>query len=158
MASGGPNKSVVNISRDLNQNADSFEKALELSSEFQLKEFKLNSSELFVLEFGKFNVIMILTSGLVLASVYMETVSISYVLPVSQCDLNWEIWERGILSAIGFVGIIVSSHFWGFLADTIGRKSVIMPTQLMTFGFSVLSSFSNSFWPLLILRFLNGIW
>lgn len=101
---------------------------------------------------------IILVSGLVLASVYLETVSISYVLPVSQCDLDWEPWERGVLSAIGFVGIIVSSHFWGFIADTAGRKTVILPTQFLGFFFSILSSFANSFWSLLIFRFLNGLW
>lgn len=121
-----------------------------------VKSLKKNSKK--ISEFGKFNIVLILVSGLVLANVYLETVSISYVLPVSQCDLHWENWERGILSAIGFVGIIISSHFWGFLADTTGRRSVILPTQFMGFFFSILSSFSNSFWSLLILRFLNGVW
>lgn len=95
---------------------------------------------------------------MVLANVLLETLGISFVLPVSQCELNWTIEEKGVLSAVGFIGIIISSHLWGFLADTMGRRKVIRPTLLMGFVFSVLSSFSNSFGVLVTFRLLNGIW
>ncbi|XP_073832099.1 synaptic vesicle glycoprotein 2A-like isoform X2 [Musca autumnalis] len=107
--------------------------------------------------FGKFNYLLILISGLILANVLLETLGISFVLPVSQCDLNLSVQERGIMSAIGFAGIISSSHLWGFLADTTGRRCVIRPTLLAGFVFTVLSSFSTNFWTLVILRYLNGI-
>lgn len=95
---------------------------------------------------------------MVLANVLLETLGISFVLPVSQCELNWTIEEKGILSAVGFIGIIISSHLWGFLADTMGRREVIRPTLIIGFVFSVLSSFSNSFGMLVTFRLLNGIW
>ncbi|KNC23770.1 hypothetical protein FF38_13813 [Lucilia cuprina] len=60
------------------------------------------------------------------------------------------------MSAIGFAGIIFSSHLWGFLADTQGRRKIIRPTLLVAFCITFLSSFSNDFWTLVILRFLNG--
>lgn len=88
----------------------------------------------------------------------LETLAISFVLPVSQCDISLTIQERGIMSAIGFAGIIVSSHLWGFLADTQGRRRIIRPTLLVGFILTVFSSFSNDFWSLVILRFLNGFW
>ncbi|XP_012158342.1 synaptic vesicle glycoprotein 2B isoform X2 [Ceratitis capitata] len=106
--------------------------------------------------FGKFNYILILVSGLILANVLLETLGISFVLPVSQCDLNLTIQERGILSAIGFAGIISSSHLWGFLADTTGRRNVIRPTLLLGFVVTVVSSFATSFWLMVILRYING--
>lgn len=107
-------------------------------------------------KFGKFNYFLILISGLILSNVLLETLGISFVLPVSQCDLHLTIKERGVLSAIGFVGIITTSHLWGFLADTTGRRQIIRPTLLIGFGFTVISSFTNSFWALVILRYLNG--
>ncbi|XP_005183229.1 synaptic vesicle glycoprotein 2B [Musca domestica] len=107
--------------------------------------------------FGKFNYLLILISGLILANVLLETLGISFVLPVSQCDLNLSVQEQGIMSAIGFAGIISSSHLWGFLADTTGRRSVIRPTLLVGFLITVVSSFSTNFWTLVILRYLNGI-
>lgn len=106
--------------------------------------------------FGKFNYLLILISGLILANVLLETLGISFVLPVSQCDLNLTIQERGILSAIGFAGIISSSHLWGFLADTTGRRNIIRPTLFLGFVVTVLSSFATNFWLMVILRYING--
>jgi MFS transporter, VNT family, synaptic vesicle glycoprotein 2 len=106
--------------------------------------------------FGKFNYFLILIAGTILGCVFLETVGINFVLPVAQCDLNLTNQDKGILSAIGFVGIIVSSHLWGFLADTRGRKTVIVPTLLTAFVITIFSSFAKSFWVLVLLRFLNG--
>lgn len=106
--------------------------------------------------FGKFNYGLIVLTGCVLGCVFLETVSINFILPVAQCDLNLTTHDKGILSAIGFFGIIVSSHLWGFLADTRGRKTVIVPTLFIAFGISIVSSFAKSFKVLVILRFLIG--
>lgn len=107
--------------------------------------------------FGKFNYAMIVLTGAVLGSVFLETVSINFILPVAQCDLNLTTEDKGLLSGIGFIGIIVSAHIWGFLADTRGRKAVIVPTLFVAFVITIISSFTKSFWSLLFLRFLNGV-
>lgn len=107
-------------------------------------------------KFGKFNYFLIIIAGLVLANVLLETASIGFILPISQCDLQLTNQDKGILSAIGFLGIILSSHLWGFLADTKGRRKVILPTLLIAFVFTVLSSFSYTFWVLVFLRLVNG--
>jgi MFS family permease len=108
--------------------------------------------------FGKFNYALIVLTGAVLGCVFLETVSINIVLPVAQCDLNLTNQDKGILSGVGFIGIIVSSHLWGFLADTKGRKAVIVPTLFMAFVITMISSFAKSFWFLVLMRFFNGIW
>lgn len=106
--------------------------------------------------FGKFNYALIVLTGAILGSVFLETVSINIILPVAECDLNLTNRDKGVLSGIGFIGIIVSSHLWGFVADTRGRKTVIVPTLLIAFAISIVSSFVQSFWLLVLLRFLNG--
>jgi MFS transporter, VNT family, synaptic vesicle glycoprotein 2 len=106
--------------------------------------------------FGKFNYALIVLSGAILGCVFLETVSINFILPVAQCDLNLTTSDKGVLSAVGFIGIIVSSHLWGFLADTRGRKTVIVPTLFIAFGITIVSSFVSNFKFLVVLRFLNG--
>lgn len=106
--------------------------------------------------FGKFNFILILLSGAILSAVFLETVSINVILPVAQCDIQMTNQNKGLLSAVGFIGIIVSSHLWGFLADTRGRKSVIVSTLLIAFVITIVSAFTQSYWLLVVLRFLNG--
>lgn len=63
--------------------------------------------------FGRFNYVLIVLTGAILGSVFLETVGINFVLPVAQCELNMSNRDKGILSAVGFLGIIVSSHLWG---------------------------------------------
>lgn len=107
--------------------------------------------------FGKFNYFTIVLTGAILGCVFLETVGINFILPVAQCDLNMTNQDKGILSGIGFIGIIVSSHLWGFLADTRGRKTVIVPALIVAFMITMISGFVKSFWVLVVLRFLNGI-
>lgn len=61
----------------------------------------------FIVEFGKFNYAVILQGGMILTAVLMENLGISYVLPVSQCDMNLSTQDKGILSAVGFAGNLI---------------------------------------------------
>jgi MFS transporter, VNT family, synaptic vesicle glycoprotein 2 len=107
--------------------------------------------------FGKFNWGVIILCGMTISSVFMESVSINIILPLAQCDLELTSVDKGWLSGITKVGVLTSSYFWGYLADTQGRKAVMAVPMLIAAFFSVLSSFSTSFGMLMILRLLNGI-
>uniref|UniRef100_A0A182W4A7 Major facilitator superfamily (MFS) profile domain-containing protein n=1 Tax=Anopheles minimus TaxID=112268 RepID=A0A182W4A7_9DIPT len=107
-------------------------------------------------KFGVYNLYLIAISGIILAAVLLETLGISYVLPVAECDLLLTTREKGVVSAISFAGIIFSSHLWGFLADTRGRRAIIMPTLFLAFASSALSSLTTNFWLITLMRFLTG--
>lgn len=92
-----------------------------------------------------------------MANVLLETSAVAFYMPVAHCDLQLNNSRKGLLSAIGYVGMIVSSHLWGFLADTKGRKRVIKPTLCFGFVVTVISSFATNYWIILFLRFINGI-
>lgn len=94
-------------------------------------------------------------SGTILAATILETLAIGFVIPVA-CDLKLNTTEKGLLSAISLIGVIMSSLLWGFLADTKGRKRVIMPTLFLSFIFTALSSLATNYSVLIILRFLTG--
>lgn len=106
--------------------------------------------------FGVFNFYLIIVSGLILCASFMETCGLAYVIPVSQCDLNLTMSEKGFLGAVAFFGMIFSSHLWGFLADTKGRRRVMIPTLLIASVLSVASSFTKNFYLFATLRGLNG--
>jgi MFS transporter, VNT family, synaptic vesicle glycoprotein 2 len=75
---------------------------------------------------------------------------------VAECDLNLSTSDKGILSAIGYVGVILSSHLWGFLSDTKGRRKTLIVSLLTAFFLTFISSLMKNFWVLVFLRFLNG--
>ncbi|CRK86896.1 CLUMA_CG000718, isoform A, partial [Clunio marinus] len=45
---------------------------------------------------------------------------------------------------------------WGFLADTKGRRATLIPSLIIAFISTFMSSLANNFWLLLFLRFANG--
>lgn len=107
-------------------------------------------------EFGKFNYSLILISGIILYAALVETCGMTFVLPVSQCDMNYSTQEMGIITAVGFAGVIMSAHVWGFMADRNGRNRTMRPTFLISITCTILSTLTNNFWIFATLRFLTG--
>lgn len=53
-----------------------------------------------------------MASGIALCSVLMETLGISYVIPVAECDMKLTTVDKGILSAIGFAGEFCTNYIY----------------------------------------------
>nr|CAD7611068.1 unnamed protein product [Timema genevievae] len=53
-------------------------------------------------------------------------------------------------------GMVASSHLWGYLADTRGRRKVLIVTLLLDFLCAIAGSFAHTFWLFVVFRFLNG--
>lgn len=104
-----------------------------------------------------FNVVLIATAGLVLGSTVIEVLNITYILPISECELAWTMQDKGLLSVTAVLGILFGSVLWGSLADTYGRRLVLYPTLFCTFVSTTLSSIAASFWTLFIARFSSGL-
>lgn len=93
---------------------------------------------------------------MILIATFVETCGIGYVIPVSQCDFKITLSEQGIMGCVSFIGVICSSHLWGYLSDTKGRRCVIMPTLIVAFLLSCASSLAQNFYLFIVLRFFNG--
>ena len=89
--------------------------------------------------------------------VFVEGLNMALVAPAAKCDLNITNSEQGLLNAVNYIGIVVSLHFWGIIADTWGRKKVLSLSFTLAFLFSMLSSFSTSTLMLFCTRLLVGI-
>ncbi|RVE46547.1 hypothetical protein evm_008782 [Chilo suppressalis] len=105
---------------------------------------------------GLFNHVVLLTSGLILLNVSMESVGMSYVVTAAECDLGLTSEYKGLVTAAAFIGIISTSFLWGYLGDRLGRRAVMLPAMIASAFFSIASSFSTNVWMLLILRVLTG--
>lgn len=86
----------------------------------------------------------------------IENISASFILPYANCDLNLTTTELGLFSSMPFCGIVVTAYFWGFLADTIGRRRVILFASFLTFFSSFLSGFMTNTFLLILSRFFVG--
>ncbi len=64
--------------------------------------------------------------------------------------------QLGLIGSIGMLGMGLGAALSGMAADKWGRRTVIMVTLIIYGVASILSGFANSFYMLLILRFLTG--
>ncbi|KAJ1529393.1 hypothetical protein ONE63_006176 [Megalurothrips usitatus] len=107
--------------------------------------------------YGKFNHLLMLVCGLAIMGAIIEMIDIGYVLSAAECDLQLSQSDKGVLGAITYIGIICSAHMWGVLADTTGRRRIMIRALLADVVVSTLACLAPNFWTLVALRFCNGI-
>lgn len=139
--------------------SSSIEKILLKIGEIFKNNFHLHCaySLIFSSGFGKVQIQLIFIGALILLTALNETLGTSFLLPASECDLNMTTQDKGFLSGMTFLGVTVSSYFWGFLGDTQGRKWVIMRALILSSFFSILSAFMKHFTLFVICRFMVGV-
>ncbi|XP_045461408.1 synaptic vesicle 2-related protein-like [Harmonia axyridis] len=106
--------------------------------------------------FGKFNVLLLLTSVPTCWASIFQLTTISYVFPAAQCDLKLSLEDKGMLSGVTFGGMMFSAFLWGFLYDTYGRRSLLTIGYFLDALFVILSSFAQSIEFLMMTKFLGG--
>lgn len=107
--------------------------------------------------YGKFHYILLAICGLVSTSEEMDVISMSFILPSAQCDLELNTQTKGWLNSIIFIGMMVGAYMWGSIADTLGRRKVLIVISFMNAICIVASSFCQSYLLFMIFRFLNGV-
>ncbi|KAL7045017.1 hypothetical protein ACKWTF_002133 [Chironomus riparius] len=124
-----------------------FEEKTILSYEDALKE----------IGFGRVQVELLFASFLILLNVMNETMGISFIIPVAQCDMNLSESDKGLLSGIIFVAIIIPSYGWGIMAGSMGRRSIIFWSVIGSSIFTCLGAFVSDFTLFLLCRFFSGL-
>lgn len=107
--------------------------------------------------FGVYNILHMLMCGIILMGVIMQSLVLGYVMPAAQCDLALTLQQRGWLAAIPFLAIILTSYFWGYLADTQGRRPVMLVSMTLSAIFSVFTSFAPNLVSFAALQFISCI-
>ncbi|XP_063706123.1 synaptic vesicle glycoprotein 2C-like [Culicoides brevitarsis] len=106
--------------------------------------------------FGKFNIFHLLVCGAVYAVTALGVTVLSFVLPAAACDFEMSSTNKGVLSGAPMIGMLVGSYFWGCLADTKGRKIVLVYTLILDGICGIVSSAMPIYTLFLALRLCNG--
>lgn len=106
---------------------------------------------------GKFHFVLLLICGIAMMGLVVENVTIGFVSAYVHCDMAVSTSEQALLNSIVYVGIVISSHFWGFLADTWGRQRVLKVALGGSFLCSFFSAFSINFLMMILTRLFVGI-
>lgn len=74
---------------------------------------------------------------------------------VYQFDCMYSCFQ-GWLNSIIFIGMMVGAYAWGSVADSLGRKRVLIAISIVNGIAIVASSFSQNFELFMLFRFING--
>ncbi|KAH8325428.1 hypothetical protein KR067_011423 [Drosophila pandora] len=106
--------------------------------------------------FGMFNMLLLISAVPAAMGTVYETSTMSYILPSAECDLQLSLLDKGILNAITYAGMISSAVMWGYLADTKGRRNLLI-VGFAADTFCVLGgALSQSVLQLMIFKYLGG--
>ncbi|XP_075147400.1 synaptic vesicle glycoprotein 2C-like isoform X2 [Haematobia irritans] len=106
--------------------------------------------------FGKFHFLLLAICGFIYLNTAIGVTILSFVLPSATCDFQMTSEDKGWLSASPMLGMLIGSYFWGCLADTKGRKIVLIATLIADGICGLLSSISPYYIIFLCMRFING--
>lgn len=121
-----------------------------------LKTYSLIKISLYA-GFGRVHCYVMLTLGLLQMLTIHETMGMGIIAPSSVCDLHMSLAQMSTITAAGFLGIICSSYFWGYIADKMGRRWVLLHTISISNFCSLLSMFMVTFTSFFVCRFFTGI-
>lgn len=110
-----------------------------------------------IVGFGRTTWQIFIASSVIMMAVLNETMGISIVIPAAQCDLQLSATDKGLLTGVSFAGIIVSSHFWGYIADTKGRRRTLIVSLGLTAICALVSGLSVNYTMMVVMRFLVGV-
>uniref|UniRef100_A0A1B6M7R8 Major facilitator superfamily (MFS) profile domain-containing protein n=1 Tax=Graphocephala atropunctata TaxID=36148 RepID=A0A1B6M7R8_9HEMI len=106
---------------------------------------------------GKFSIFMILLSGLTMCVTMLGAMDVAYLLPSAQCDLDLSSRRKGLLGSAYFIGTITAAHLSGFLADTLGRKFILIRGTSLNVMVYILGSLAPNFWIFFVLKIFSGV-
>ncbi|XP_073828008.1 uncharacterized protein [Musca autumnalis] len=106
--------------------------------------------------FGRFNILLLLAIFPAMMAGVFEISVISFILPSAECDLDLSLMDKGILNAITSCGMILSSLGWGYLADTKGRRTIMVWGCLSNVICVLWAAMSQRRIELMIAKFFSG--
>ncbi|XP_026727141.1 synaptic vesicle glycoprotein 2B-like [Trichoplusia ni] len=106
--------------------------------------------------YGIYNWGIFLLSSSIILGMTFEIFSVSYLVPASACELGTSSKQQGLMACVPLVGIIAGSHIWGYLADTKGRRKVLIISMTLSYIAGTAAAFSNNWIVLSLLKLMSS--
>ncbi|KAM3956314.1 synaptic vesicle glycoprotein 2B-like [Aphomia sociella] len=122
---------------------------------------KLNKVERFesaltMTGFGKFNYLVFLLCCTIISGMSFEIFSVAYLVPASACELSTTSSQQGLMAGVPLIGIVATSHIWGYLADTRGRKKILWISMILGYVTGTLAAFSPNWIVFSVLKLFSS--
>ncbi|RVE44300.1 hypothetical protein evm_011024 [Chilo suppressalis] len=92
-----------------------------------------------------------------LSSSLLEIVGTAFTLPAAACDLSLPYNLKGIITSVPNMGVILTAPLWGWAADSMGRKPVLLFTSAVAGTVSLAAAFTSSLAGFTICKFIASL-
>ncbi|XP_067264314.1 synaptic vesicle 2-related protein [Chanodichthys erythropterus] len=106
--------------------------------------------------FGCFQWKLSMLTGVAWMADAMEMMLLSIVTPHLRCEWRLASWKVAFITAVVFIGMMLSSSLWGNISDKYGRKVCLTLCMLWTLYYGLLSALAPVYSWILVLRGLVG--
>ncbi|XP_051749239.1 synaptic vesicle 2-related protein [Ctenopharyngodon idella] len=106
--------------------------------------------------FGWFQWKLSMITGVAWMADAMEMMLLSILTPQLHCEWRLSSWKVAFITAVVFIGMMLSSSLWGNISDKYGRKVCLTLCMLWTLYYGLLSAFAPVYSWILVLRGLVG--
>ncbi|XP_042580054.1 synaptic vesicle 2-related protein-like [Cyprinus carpio] len=106
--------------------------------------------------FGKFQWKLSMLTGVAWMADAMEMMLLSIATPQLRCEWRLSSWKVASITAMVFIGMMISSSLWGNISDKYGRKVCLILCMLWSLHYGFLSAFAPTYSWILVLRGLVG--
>ncbi|XP_075975995.1 arabinose-proton symporter-like [Anticarsia gemmatalis] len=107
--------------------------------------------------FGLYSYLLTLLTGFGIISFGCIGYGSTFLVPTSACELGTTASQQGMLAAGPVVGLILGGMGWGYLADTRGRRLVLMISLISSSVVNLIGTLSVNWVMLLIVQFLASL-
>ncbi|KAI8129156.1 Synaptic vesicle glycoprotein 2A, partial [Lucilia cuprina] len=107
--------------------------------------------------FGFFNLLLLVVAITAILANVFSTTTMAYILPIAECDLKLTLINKGTLNSATYAGMVASAIVWGYLADTQGRRKILIIGYLADAVCVFCSSMSQNFVMLVTFKFFGGL-
>ncbi|XP_075976086.1 putative transporter svop-1 [Anticarsia gemmatalis] len=106
--------------------------------------------------YARYNLCMFILCASIILGMTFEIFSVSYLVPASVCELHTTNVQQGLVACVPLAGIIATSHIWGYLADTKGRRKILIISMTLSYISGTCAAFSPNWIVLSFLKFISS--
>ncbi|XP_063893937.1 putative transporter SVOPL [Helicoverpa armigera] len=106
--------------------------------------------------FGLYSYIMTCLTGIAVIAYVSIAYASTIIVPTSACELETTISQQGLLASGPTVGSMIGGLIWGYLADTRGRRKMMLVGLFSGTIFNLIASISVNWVMLLIIQFIGS--
>lgn len=88
----------------------------------------------------------VLATTLCLLYYLLDIIGAGMILPAATCELRMDTIKKGIFTSAPFLGLVLTSHLWGFLTDWFGRQRIIVFSLWSALFFYIVAALVPNFW------------